>query len=100
MPKLRDELPKVEMSELESGSYFLNLHVVTGRKPAYPRPGDLLADGTRQDMTASKYDAMARNDAKLSWKRYCLATDLATLWRQRFYANVDKDLTSRAGYRA
>jgi hypothetical protein len=58
------------MTELESGSYYMNLHIVTGRKPHSPRPGDLLQDGTRQDMTASKYDAMARNDAKFSqWKR-------------------------------
>ena len=75
MPQLRDELPQVELARLEFGSYFLNLHIVTGRKPASSRPGDLLKDGTRQYMTASKYDAMARNDAKLSWKRYCEGID-------------------------
>lgn len=47
---------------------------MTGRKPKYPRPGDLLVDGTRQEMTSSKYDAMARlNDAKSNqWKRFDL----------------------------
>ncbi|KAK2628449.1 hypothetical protein QTJ16_001552 [Diplocarpon rosae] len=71
IPKLFDELPAVEIAEIESGAYFMNLHVVTGRKPHEPRPGDLLVDGSRQEMTASKYDAMARhNDSKSSqWKR-------------------------------
>ncbi len=94
MPQLRDELPEVEIAELENGSYFLNVHIVTGRKPALPRPGDLLKDGTRQYMTASKYDAMARNDAKLSWKRYCQNTDSV------FSANFDMGLISRVNYRA
>jgi hypothetical protein len=35
---------------MESGKYFLNLHIVTGRKPLQPRPGDMLIDGTRQGM--------------------------------------------------
>lgn len=71
MNQLCDELPKVEISEIESGAYFMNLHIVTGRKPYDPRPGDLLRDGSRQEMTASKYDAMARHhDSKTSqWKR-------------------------------
>lgn len=59
------------MNDLESGACYMNLHVVTGRKPPFPRPGDLLPNGERQEMTASKYDAMARfNDAKSAqWKR-------------------------------
>ncbi|PVH76804.1 hypothetical protein DL98DRAFT_639812 [Cadophora sp. DSE1049] len=71
IPKLCDELPKVEIAEIESGAYFMNLHIVTGRKPYDPRPGDLLRDGSRQEMTASTYDAMARHhDSKTSqWKR-------------------------------
>jgi len=81
VPKLLKELPKVEMVELESGSYYLNLHIMTGRKPAYPRPGDLLGDGTRQDMTASKYDAMARNDAELSWKRFDIEGKLSSMMK-------------------
>lgn len=72
--QLLNELPAVEMSALNSGSYFLNLHVVKGLKPSCPRPGDLLKDGARQDMTASTYDAMAhsmaRNDSKAPCKRY------------------------------
>jgi hypothetical protein len=55
---------------MESGSYYLNLHIVTGYKPHKPRPGDLLMDGTRQGMSESTYDAMARADAGTSqWKR-------------------------------
>jgi hypothetical protein len=69
--QLKAELPSPELDEIASGNYYFNLHIVTGRKPPYPRPGDLLSDGTRQEMTASTYDAMARfNDAKSSqWKR-------------------------------
>ncbi|PMD43585.1 hypothetical protein L207DRAFT_300657 [Hyaloscypha variabilis F] len=81
IPKLRDKLPGVELAELENGSYFLNVHIVTGRKPALPRPGDLLKNGTRQYMTASKYDAMARNDAKLSWKRFDLEGKLSSMMK-------------------
>ncbi|OWP02652.1 hypothetical protein B2J93_6485 [Marssonina coronariae] len=81
IPKLFDELPALEIAEIESGAYFMNLHVVTGRKPHEPRPGDLLVDGSRQEMTASKYDAMARhNDSKSSqWKRYDLQDKLTTM---------------------
>jgi hypothetical protein len=70
-PQLKAELPSPELDEIASSNYYFNLHIVTGRKPPYPRPGDLLSDGTRQEMTASTYDAMARfNDAKSSqWKR-------------------------------
>ncbi|KAH8794806.1 hypothetical protein BGZ57DRAFT_848051 [Hyaloscypha finlandica] len=70
------------MAELEIGSYYPNLHIVTGRKPAYPRPGDLLGDATRQDMTAFKYDAMARNDAKLSWTRFDLEGKLSSIMKK------------------
>jgi hypothetical protein len=61
----------VEVDAIESGSYHLNIHVVTGRKPHLPRPGDLLLDGGRQDMTESSYDTIARFKAiKVSpWKR-------------------------------
>ncbi|CAG8962129.1 hypothetical protein HYFRA_00005173, partial [Hymenoscyphus fraxineus] len=70
IPKLRAELPRVEMDEFESGAYYLNLHIVTGRKPQLPRTGDLLKDGERVEMTPSTYDAMARmNDTKSpTWK--------------------------------
>jgi hypothetical protein len=58
------------MKALGSGSYYLNLHIVAGNKPAFPRPGDLLKDGTRQDMTAAKYNAMAHINSKMAWKRW------------------------------
>ncbi|CZT46469.1 uncharacterized protein RSE6_06897 [Rhynchosporium secalis] len=83
IPKLCDELPKVEISEMDTGAYFMNLHIVTGRKPYDPRPGDLLRDGTRQEMTASKYDAMARHhDSRASqWKRFDLQEKLTTMMK-------------------
>lgn len=50
--QLETEFPISEADRvaMESGKYFLNLHIVTGRKPLQPRPGDLLIDGTRQGM--------------------------------------------------
>jgi hypothetical protein len=38
------------MHAMMSGEYYLNLHIVTGRKPLQARAGDLLPDGTRQPM--------------------------------------------------
>lgn len=80
---LARKLPKVESHALESGFYYFNLHIVTGRKPKYPRPGDLLLDGTRQEMTNSKYDAMAKlNDAKSNqWKRFDLDGKLTSMMK-------------------
>ncbi|KAG9237287.1 hypothetical protein BJ875DRAFT_370352 [Amylocarpus encephaloides] len=60
IPKLKSVLPEVEIDEIKSGVYYLNFHIVTGRKPPYPRTGDLLPDGTRYGMTPSTYNAMAR----------------------------------------
>ena len=73
-PQLRKKLPQLEMEYITKGDFFLNLHIVTGRKPKWPRPGDLLLDGTRQEMTTSKYSQMAKlNDAKSNqWKRFDL----------------------------
>jgi hypothetical protein len=70
IPQLLEALPKVEVRDLENGSYYLNLHVVTARKPHNPRAGDLLING-RQEMTDLIYDQMARfSDAKSNqWKR-------------------------------
>ncbi|TVY91266.1 hypothetical protein LAWI1_G003407 [Lachnellula willkommii] len=74
IPKLAAELPAPELDQISSGAYYLNLHLITGRKPPYPRTGDLLPDGTRQEMTASTYDAMAQARSKRGastnrWKR-------------------------------
>ena len=81
--QLREELPQMEMMAIDSGAYCLNLHIVTCRKPAIPRPGDLLKDGTRQDMTRSKLDTMGHyngKDAKwkrsAAWEYYCHDTYL------------------------
>ncbi|KAL2068400.1 hypothetical protein VTL71DRAFT_16498 [Oculimacula yallundae] len=99
IPKLCAELPKVEISEMESGAYFMNLHIVTGRKPYDPRPGDLLQDGTRQEMTASKYDAMARHhDSKSSqWKRFDLQGKLTTMMQSLTSLTAPPDVLHRTG---
>jgi len=71
IPQLKNNLPKVEVEELKSGIYHINLHIVTGRKPATPRAGDLLADGSRQEMTDMKYEAMQRRVTSVAnqWTR-------------------------------
>jgi hypothetical protein len=65
-------LPQLELDAMQSGSYYMNLHIITGRKPRQPRPGDLLLDGTRQEMTTATYDAMARftDIHSTQWKRH------------------------------
>lgn len=81
--QLAKKLPKIEEDAIASGFYYFNLHIVTGRKPKYPRPGDLLLDGTRQEMTTSKYDAMAKlNNAKSNqWKRFDLDGKLTSMMK-------------------
>jgi len=84
IPKLSITLPKLEIEKIESGDYYLNLHIVTGRKPQNPRAGDLLLDGSRQEMTQSTYDAMARFSTLKGnqWTRYQrmdLETQMSTL---------------------
>ncbi|KAH8683167.1 hypothetical protein BGZ60DRAFT_524506 [Tricladium varicosporioides] len=71
IPKLKAELPEVELEEIESGKYHLNLYIVTGRKPPKLRTGDLLSDGLREEMSESKYFAMARSTdtRSIQWKR-------------------------------
>ena len=56
---------------MEDGKFYLNLHIVTGRKPKDPRPGDLLVNGDRKEMTQGVYNAMARfQEVKSSqWER-------------------------------
>lgn len=59
IPVLAAELPDINLEDINSGNFYLNLHIVTARKPKFPRPGDLLTDGTRQEMTDVKYEKMA-----------------------------------------
>lgn len=61
------------------------MHILTARKPKYPRPGDKLSDGTRQEMTAQKYDAMKKlHDGKSNhpWRRFNLDSKLATMMQR------------------
>jgi hypothetical protein len=81
-PQLKSELPVIETAAIESGDYYLNFHIVTGRKPQHSRAGDLLLNGSRQEMTASKYETMAArtNDSKTNhWKRLDLDSELTDL---------------------
>ncbi|TGO75097.1 hypothetical protein BELL_0234g00030 [Botrytis elliptica] len=74
IPQLRERLSPVEIEEIESGNHYLTLHIVTARKPRCPRAGDLLMNGTREEMTDMKYDQMARVNElpvknQAGWKR-------------------------------
>jgi len=55
--------------------------VITGRKPKPLRAGHLLLDGSRQEMTESKYEAMARaNEVKHNqWRRLDSETNLISV---------------------
>jgi hypothetical protein len=71
MQQIANSLPQLEIAEMGSGRYFINLHIVTGRKPLQPRPGDLLLDGSRQGMD-DPYDDMSRYPLTRAthWERY------------------------------
>ncbi|KAH8598104.1 hypothetical protein B0O99DRAFT_54545 [Bisporella sp. PMI_857] len=83
IPELKEVLPSIEVDEISSGKYYVNLYIVTGRKPLEPRAGHLLLDGSRQEMTESKYSAMARafdgHDKSNHWQRLSSQTDLAKM---------------------
>jgi hypothetical protein len=82
--QLANSLPQTNFDEISRGNFFINMHIVTGRKPKYPRPGDKLVDGTRQEMTASKYDVMKKlNEAKSNqWRRFNLDAKLTTMMQR------------------
>ncbi|ESZ99332.1 hypothetical protein SBOR_0294 [Sclerotinia borealis F-4128] len=93
IPQLRDRFPPVEFEEIESGNYYLTLHIVTARKPRYSRAGDLLIGGTREEMTDVKYDQMARgNELKnqAGWKRFELGriSEMMTSFEEHHPGNI------------
>jgi hypothetical protein len=79
--QLATQLPTVNTCDLTFGNFFINLHIVTARKPRESRPGDRLMNGTRQEMSKSKCNAMARlNNAKSNqWKRFDLHGKLTNI---------------------
>lgn len=80
MTQLATNLPKPNFNDISFGNFYINMHIVSGRKPRDPRPGDMLRDGTRQGMTASTYDTMKRlDDLKNEWMRASLDVNLATM---------------------
>ncbi|KAI9646813.1 hypothetical protein NHQ30_004812 [Ciborinia camelliae] len=91
--QLRERLLPVEFEEIESGNYHLTLHIVTARKPRCSRAGDLLIDGTREEMTDVKYDQMARgNELKnqAGWKRFELdrISEMMTSFEENHPGNI------------
>lgn len=62
IPILAAKLPPIELNDLSLGYFYLNLHVVTARKPKFPRPGDLLMNGTRQEMVVFKHEKIGARE--------------------------------------
>ena len=69
--QIAEKFGKLEEDALMSGNYFLNLHIVTGRKPLRPRPGDMLLDGTLQGFE-NPYADMSHYPVTRAthWERY------------------------------
>ncbi|ATZ48513.1 hypothetical protein BCIN_03g07170 [Botrytis cinerea B05.10] len=95
IPQLRERLLPVEVEEIESGNYYLTLHIVTARKPRCPRAGDLLLNGTREEMTDMKYDQMARVNElpvknQAGWKRFDLGriSEMMTSFDEHHPGNI------------
>ncbi|KAM0144045.1 hypothetical protein ACHAO1_000324 [Botrytis cinerea] len=95
IPQLRERLLPVEVEEIESGNYYLTLHIVTARKPRCPRAGDLLLNGTREEMTDMKYDQMARVNKlpvknQAGWKRFDLGriSEMMTSFDEHHPGNI------------
>lgn len=100
MPILASKFHEFDMNDLNFGNFYLNLHIVTARKPKFPRPGDLLMDGTRQEMAQFKYEKMARRTGET--KNGVLVGDLVDLiekenaWRGTFELNLNSNGLDRA----
>ncbi|KAM3080910.1 hypothetical protein ACMFMF_002827 [Clarireedia jacksonii] len=62
IPQLKENLPPVEADAVESGNYYLTVHIVTARKPPFPRAGDRLTNGSREGMSDEKHDYMSRGE--------------------------------------
>jgi hypothetical protein len=80
-PQLKQHLPEINPLDLAHGNFYMNLHIVTARKPRFPRTGDLLVDGSRQGMTPLKEHAMAgRADTRPNqWQRFDLDVELTLM---------------------
>ncbi|PQE16761.1 hypothetical protein CJF30_00003465 [Rutstroemia sp. NJR-2017a BBW] len=72
IPQLEQNLPPVELDAVTSGHYYLTVHVVTARKPPFPRAGDQLRNGSREESSDEKCHCMSRGEAlkkAAAWKR-------------------------------
>lgn len=66
------------------------MHVVSGRKPKDPRPGDLLRDGTRQGVTTVPFEILKKADTLKynQWMRAVLDTRLVTMMKSQMKNNL------------
>ncbi|PQE12091.1 hypothetical protein CJF31_00000257 [Rutstroemia sp. NJR-2017a BVV2] len=72
IPQLEKHLPPVELDAVKSGNYYLTVHIVTARKPPFPRVGDQLTNSSREEMSDENRDCMSRDEAlkkAAAWKR-------------------------------
>lgn len=81
IPLLKENMSAINLNEISLGNYYVNLHVLTARKPELPRDGDMLMDGTRQEMRSMKDDTtVRRSDARTNrWRRFELDARLTTM---------------------
>ena len=81
IPVLKSTLPKVDYEELNYANLYVNFHIVTAKKPRFPRAGDMLKDGKRLEMSPQRELAMNRqNDAKSNqWQRFNLDEKLTDM---------------------
>jgi hypothetical protein len=88
--QLATKLPRLNFDEISFGNFYINMHVVSGRKPKDPRPGDMLRDGTRQGVTTVPFEILKKADALKynQWMRAILDTRLATMMKSQMKNNL------------
>ncbi len=88
--QLATELPQPNFNEIGFGKFYINMHIVSGRKPRDPRPGDMLKDGTRQGMSTNTFDRLKRADTSKGdqWNRAVLDARLVTMMKSQMKTNL------------
>jgi hypothetical protein len=88
--QLATKLPQPNFGEISFGNFYINMHVVSGRKPRDPRPGDVLRDGTRQSMTAFTFEISKSADTLKSpqWTRAVLDAKLVAMMKTHMKKNL------------
>jgi hypothetical protein len=88
--QLATKLLQPNFDEISFGNFYINMHVVSGRKPRDPRPGDMLRDGTRQGMATVPFEILKKADTLKynQWVRTVLDTRLVTMMKSQMKNNL------------